>query len=38
MIISTNTEKTSDKIQYPFITKKKTLSKLGYIEGELLNL
>lgn len=37
MIISTDTEKTFDKTQYPFMIKK-SLSKLEYIEGELLNL
>ena len=35
MIISTDSEKASDKIQYPFMIK--TLQKLG-IEGTYLNL
>ena len=35
MIISTDAEKTFDKIQYPFVIK--TFSKLG-IEGNFLNL
>ena len=32
MIISTDAEKASDKIEHPFMIKKKTLNKVG-IEG-----
>ena len=37
MIISIDTEKAFDKIQYPFMIKKKTLQKAG-IEGTNLNI
>ena len=37
MIISIDAEKTFDKIQHPFMIKKKTLSKVG-IEGIHLNI
>ena len=37
MIISINTEKAFDKIQHPFMIKKKTLTKLN-IEGTYLNI
>ena len=37
MIISIDTEKASDKIQHPFMIKKKTLQKAG-IEGTYLNI
>ena len=36
-IISVNEEKVSDKIQYPFMTKKKPLHKVG-TEGTHLNI
>ena len=37
MIISINAEKAFDKIQHPFMIKKKTLQKAG-IEGTYLNI
>ena len=37
MIISIDAEKAFDKIQHPFIIKKKTLQKVG-IEGTYLNI
>ena len=37
MIISINAEKAFDKIQHPFMIKKKTLQKMG-IEGTYLNI
>ena len=37
MIISINAEKAFDKIQHPFMIKKKTLQKAG-IEGTCLNM
>ena len=37
MIISIDTEKAFDKIQHPFMIKKKTLQKAG-IEGIYLNI
>jgi len=37
VIISVDAEKTSDKIQHPFMTTKKTLQKVG-IEGNYLNI
>ena len=37
MIISIDAEKASDKIQHPFMIKKKTLQKAG-IEGTYLNI
>ena len=37
MIIPINAEKAFDKIQYPFMIKKKTLQKAG-IEGTYLNI
>ena len=37
MIISIDTEKAFDKVQHPFMTKKKPLSKMG-IEGAHLNI
>ena len=37
MIISTDAEKAFDKIQHPFMIKKKTLQKAG-IEGMYLNI
>ena len=37
MIISIDAEKAFDKIQYPFMIKKKTLQKAG-IEGTYLNI
>ena len=37
MIISTDVEKSLDKIQHPFMIKKKTLQKAG-IEGIYLNI
>ena len=37
MIISTYAEKGFDKIQYPFLIKKKTLQRTG-IEGTYLNI
>ena len=37
MIISIDAEKAFDKIQHPFMIKKKTLQKVG-IEGTYLNM
>ena len=37
VIISVDAEKTSDKIQHPFMTTKTTLQKVG-IEGNYLNI
>ena len=37
MVISTDAEKAFDKIQHPFMIKKKTLQKAG-IEGTYLNI
>ena len=38
MIVSTDAEKASDKIQHPFMILKKTLTKVGIEGGNYLNI